>query len=286
MPDTSELIVATSPPAAQTYVDWNSVLGGALVASALSFVLFAFGSGAGLLSVSPYSWNNPSGTTLSILAVAWFVFVMMNSFLAGGYFAGRMGRSIPDAKVDEIERRDGAQGLVMWALALLLGATLAFMTIGSTARSVVGAAGQAGGAAAGSAVANLSGDQVSGFVDTMLRAPAGATPAQSDDPRQEITRVFSNSISRGQVTEADRAYVAQLIARRTGIAEDEARRRVDTAIEGAKAAANKARKTAATIAFLIALSSLLAAGAAYWGAMWGGRHRDQERLGTPVSMWS
>jgi hypothetical protein len=283
MVDTTEVIVAADG-ADRPYVDWSSIVAGAAVAAALSFVLFSFGSGAGLLSVSPYSWNNPSGTALSILAVAWFVFVMIFSFLVGGYLAGRLGRSVADAKVDEIERRDGAQGLVMWALALLLGVSVAFMTVaGAAARNATNGAGQAGGAAA---ARGLSSDQVSGYVDTMLRAPAGAAGAQAEDPRAEIGRMFSDALSKGQMTNEDRNYVAQLIARRTGIPQDEARRRVDAAIEGAKAAADKARKAAATIAFLIAISSILSACAAYWAAEWGGRHRDQERRGMPLSMWS
>jgi hypothetical protein len=67
--------------------------------------------------VSPYSWNNPSATTLSIIAVAWFVIVMIGSFLVGGYFAGRFRTPI-ELRSAEREIRDGAHGLLVWALDL------------------------------------------------------------------------------------------------------------------------------------------------------------------------
>ena len=89
---TDTTTVVAMPSDRTTNFDWGSIIGGALIASALSFVLLAFGSAAGLSSVSSYSWNNPSGTTLTILGVAWVSFVMMGSLLMGGYFAGRYRR--------------------------------------------------------------------------------------------------------------------------------------------------------------------------------------------------
>lgn len=271
---TDTTIVAMPPATAHSYVDWGPVFGGALVATALSFVLFSFGSAAGVASVSPYSWNNPSLTTLSVVATAWCVVVMIASFLAGGYFAGRLRRPSGDAGPEERERRDGAHGLIVWALGLLIGAGLAAMVAGATLHGAASAVGSAGGAAAGS----LGPDRLAGIVDTMLRAAPsanGAATARGEDPRAEVTRIIATSTRSGSVSDADRTYLAQLVAARAGIAEDEARRRVDAAIEQAKDAANTARKMAALVAFLIGASSLLSAGAACWGATAGGRHRDE-----------
>jgi hypothetical protein len=95
------------------------------------------------------------------------------------------------------------------------------------------------------------------------------------DSRAEIARVFSTSaLTRGEITNDDRDYVARLVAAETRINPEEARKRVDATIEQAKAAANKARKTTAGIAFLIGALSMFAAAAAYWAAMAGGRERD------------
>ena len=57
MSDTTTVV--SVPSDRTTNFDWGAVLGGALLSSALSFVLFSFGSAAGVASVSPYSWNNP-----------------------------------------------------------------------------------------------------------------------------------------------------------------------------------------------------------------------------------
>lgn len=273
---TDTTIVAVPPAQAQSYVDWGPIIGGALVASALSFVLFSFGSAAGIASVSPYSWNNPSATTMSVVAVAWFVVVMIGSFLLGGYFAGRLRRPTGEGGSSERETRDGAHGLIVWALGLLLGAWLAFGLAGATLKGAAATAGAAGGAAA----AGMSSDRVTGYIDNMLRTAPRPADAQGrgEDPRAEIGRILSASASRGSVTTEDRTYIAQLVAARTGLSEEEARRRVDTAIEEAKKAADTARKMAAILAFLIGASSLFAAGAAYWGATAGGQHRDEAMM--------
>jgi hypothetical protein len=275
---TDTTIVAVPPAQAQSYVDWGPIIGGALLTSALSFVLFSFGSAAGIASVSPYSWNNPSATTMSVVAVAWFVVVMIGSFLLGGYFAGRLRRPAGDAGASERETRDGAHGLIVWALGLLLGAWLAFLIAGAALRATATAAGAAGGAAA----ASMPSDRIAGYIDNMLRTaprPADAQGAgRAEDPRAEISRIMTSSIARGSISAEDRTYVVQLVAARTGLSEDEVRRRVDAAIEEAKSAANAARKMAAILAFLIGASSLFAAGAAYWGATAGGRHRDEAMM--------
>ena len=65
-----------------------------------------------------------------------------------------------------------------------------------------------------------------------------------------------------------------LVAAEARIPPEEARKRVDATIEQAKAAADKARKATAGIALLIGALSMLAAAAAYWAAMAGGRERD------------
>jgi hypothetical protein len=266
MSDTT--VVAVSPDPASSYVQWGPVVGGALIASALSFILFAFGSSAGIASVSPYSWSNPSATTLSIIAVAWFVIVMIGSFLVGGYFAGRFRRPTEIATLQETEIRDGGHGLLVWALGLLIGASLAWMAASGAARTAAGAAGSAVGAVA----QNVSSESLGRISDVMLRP---AQPNANADPRAEITRLLSTSAARGEVGNDDRAYLAKVVAARAGLPEEEARKRVDAAIEQAKDAANKARKAAAILAFLIGAASLFAAGAAYWGATMGGQHRNE-----------
>ncbi len=269
MTDTTTVVAV--PSDRSTNFDWGAVIGGALIATALSFVLFAFGSAAGVASVSPYSWNNPFAMTLTMVGAAYVSVVMIGSFLVGGYFAGRYRRPAGAvASTEEGQSRDGAHGLLMWALALLVGVAVAYW---STASVVSGVSSVAGGAPA---VAARS-DGVSTAIDRMLRVgtadPAGTSAPR--DSRAEIARVFSTSaLTRGEINNDDRDYVARLVAAEARIPPEEARKRVDAAIEQAKSAAAKARKATAGIALLIGALSMLAAAAAYWAAMAGGRERD------------
>jgi hypothetical protein len=271
----SETTVVAVPSDRTTNFDWGAILGGALVASALSFVLLAFGSAAGIASVSPYSWNNPSSTTLTVIGVAWVSVVMIGSFLIGGYFSGRYRRPSGDAATQaERTARDGAHGLLMWAVSLLIGVSIAYVLASGAASGV---ATVAGGAAQGAAQ-NVSRDGVSMAVDRMLRPGPGdaANPTRIENPRGEVARVISsNALTRGEISNEDRDYVARIVATEARIPQDEARRRVDTTIEQGKQAVQTARKIAGGIAFLIGALSILAAGAAYWAATAGGRERDE-----------
>lgn len=266
----TDTTVVAVPSDRTTNFDWGAIIGGALVATALSFVLFAFGSAAGVASVSPYSWNNPSGTTLTIVGAAYVSVVMIGAFLVGGYFAGRYRRPAgAAASVEERQSRDGAHGLLMWALALLIGVAIAYSSAASVVSTVSGAAGSAVAGAARS-------DAVSSALDRMMRTnPDPANAAAPRDSRAEVARVITtNALTRGEISNEDRDYVARIVAAEARIPPDEARKRVDATIEQAKQAANTARKAAAGIAFLIGALSIFAAGAAYWAAMAGGRERD------------
>ena len=282
---TDTTTVVAMPGDRSTNFDWGAIIGGALIATALSFVLFAFGSAAGVASVSPYSWNNPSGMTLTIVGAAYVSVVMIGSFLVGGYFAGRYRRPTgTSASIEERQSRDGAHGLLMWALALLIGVAIAYW---STTAVVSGVTSAASGAVAGAARS----DAVSTAIDRMMRPAPAADPAAANAPatapagttttaaprdyRAEIARVITtNALTRGDISNEDRDYVARLVAAETRLTPEEARKRVDTTIEQAKQAAETARKAAAGIAFLIGALSMFAAGAAYWAAMAGGRERD------------
>lgn len=257
-----------------TNFDWGAIIGGALLASVLALVLLTFGSAAGLASISPYSWNNPSATTLTIIGAAWFAVVMMGSSLAGGYFTGRFRRRMGGVSREEREARDGAHGLLMWALSFAVGIVLAY----SIAQSAAQVTASAAGGAASVAAQRVPQDRVGGILDTMMRAGPGdaASPAAVENPRAEVGRILSSSaLTRGTITNEDRDYVARIVATQAKIPPDEARKRVDAAIEQGKQAAEAARKVATWTAFLIAAVSVLAAGAAYWAAGAGGREREE-----------
>lgn len=118
-------------------------------------------------------------------------------------------------------------------------------------------------------------------------APQSAAPGSQDvdtdsDPRVEAVYIAFHAMSTGEVSTADRSYLAQRVAAQAGISPSDAQTRVDafvsdiqTAETQAKAAADKARKAAAEASIYLALSMLVGAFIASISAALGGRLRDE-----------
>jgi hypothetical protein len=172
----------------RSYVDWPAIIAGAILASAISFVLFTFGTGIGLSLTSPYPGESVSPTAFAVVLGLWVLWVSVSSFIAGAYLTGRLRRRIGDASEHEVEVRDAAHGLLVWALSALIGAMLAAWIAGLTASKTADvAAGVATGASAGAAQEVASQvDPASYWTDVLLRpAPAaagqtGAAPAATN----------------------------------------------------------------------------------------------------------
>jgi len=292
MVDTTNVVVAGSGNN-RSYVDWPAIIAGAVLATAISFILFSFGSAIGLGIVSPYRGSAVTPLAAIILSAVWVVFVAASSFMAGAYLTGRMRHRFFDADERESNARDGMHGLIMWGLAVLIGAALAAGSLASLARA---GSTVAAGAAAGAATNGPSGsfDLVT---DALFRPTANATPPapmqegagpSRAETRDEVDRMLARGISRGEIVTEDRKYVAQLVARETGMSEAEAESRVNTIIDktiaDAKRAADIARKTAIMVACLTATTLLVCGVGAYWAAVRGGDHRDNARDLGP--MWS
>ncbi len=276
---TTIAVDATSEKAG--YITWGAAIAGALIASALSFVMLTFGSAVGLSLVSPWTSTASSAKWAGALAVFWIVAQQIGSFLAGGYVAGRMRSRWQEAKPDEIEFRDGIHGALVWSLGTLIGAMMVASLAGSVASTATSAVGRVAGAAVSQA------DPLSYQVDVLFRPtgqPAGGGAAAPSDPnaaKTEVLRVFANAAAAGSLSPADKSYLAQLVAQRTGLPPQEAEARVtqvsNEAARITKDAADKARKTAVATGFLTAASLLLSLAAAWWGAQRGGHHRDTAR---------
>lgn len=73
---------------------------------------------------------------------------------------------------------------------------------------------------------------------------------------------------------ADRAYLARLVAAHTGLTPADAEKRISDVITQAKAAADKARKAAASASIWLTISMLVGAFAASLAAIEGGQLRD------------
>jgi hypothetical protein len=266
---------------------WPAIIAGSFVAASVSLVLFALGSGLGFASISPWPGHGVTAKTFAITTAIWLIVMQWLSSGVGGYITGRLRTRWISTHTHEVFFRDTAHGLVMWALAtVLVAATLAtslFSAIGEGAHAAAGvASGMASGVASAAAPGNSSGVDAYG-VDKLFRGtgPSGNGQA-SMDPRVEVTHIVANSWSTGAVPDADRSYLAELVATRTGVSAADARTRVDDFVASvldaetkAKAEADAARKAAAEAAIYTALSMLVGAFIASVSAALGGRLRDE-----------
>jgi hypothetical protein len=263
------------------YVDWAAIIAGAVLASAIAFVLLAFGAAIGLTATSPFEGKGISGTALAVAIAMWVLLVEIFSFAAGGYLAGRLRQRLPEATEAEVDMRDAWHGLLVWAVGTLIGAWLAASVLSGAAKASLDAARSVGTSAATApthATANAS--DAAGYVaDKMLRVTATATEADPEVLHGEVVRVLGVGAARGAVSSDDRAYLAQLVAARTGLMQAEADKRVSDVLTQAeaavKAAADRARTASILLGFLTAASLLASAAAAWESARSGGRHRDQ-----------
>ena len=282
-------IVAAADADSGSYMDWPAVIAGAVMASAISLVLITFGSAIGLSLTSPFDNTGMSAVGLAIALGLRLVWVQVSSFMAGGYVTGRMRRRLHDATEHESDVRDGIHGLVVWGVGVLLGASILALTAGgaaSTAATAVGGAAQAAVEKMADAAQGVN--PLSRAVDTAFRTtrPDAST---SVDARNEVMAIVARGIAQGDIPEADRTYLAQVIAARTDVPPDEAKARVDTmvtsaqqAAEEAKQQAKRAKRFAVIAAFVTAASLAISAAAAFWAAGMGGRHRDE---GTVIPRW-
>ncbi len=281
-----------TPDNQRSYVDWPAIFAGAFVAASISVLLTTFGTAIGLTIISPFEGRGVSGPMVLIAIGLWTLWVAGSSNMAGGYVAGRMRRRVHDATEHESDVRDSIHGFVVWAVAALFVAGIAAMTAAGVMKtgaqagaSVVSGIAKGAGQAASSAVQQSNADPLDYITNQMMRPGAqggGAANGVGVD-RDQVAEVLRHGMSEGQLSDDDKNYLAQAISQQTGLSPEEARARVDTAIQQAQAAeqkareaAEKARKAAVISAFVVAVSLLVGAAAASWGATMGGRHRDEE----------
>jgi len=261
-----------------SYVDWPAIIAGIVLASAISVLFLSFGSAVGLSFVGFEAREGAPAWLIAIAAASWLLWTQISSFMAGGYLTGRLRRRVRDATEEESDMRDGAHGLLVWAGAALVGAMFALGGIGA-ATSTIGSAAATLTEAAGNAAEDAL-DPNAYFVDTLFRSEQ---PTDAAMARTQAGRIFAQAaLGDGTVPEADRTYLASLVAANTGLSPEDATARVDQVIanvqaarEQAEEAARVARNTAVVGAFIVAASLLISAIGAYWAAQKGGNHRDQ-----------
>jgi hypothetical protein len=257
--DARTLGTAIGQPAipSKSAASWSAIIAGAFAAAAVSLILLVLGSALGFASVSPWDGQGVSVSTFAITTAIWFIVMQWISSAFGGYIAGRLRTRWIGTNPHEVFFRDTAHGFVTWAVATV-------------------------------AVQSAVGATTPGYMygmDRLLRPadPATASTQSGSDLRTEVTHVIAQAVAtNGTVSDADRAYLANLVAAKTGVSAEEAKMRVNDFIATAnavkdqvKAAADSARKAAAKTAVFGALSLIIGAFIAAAAAALGGHLRDE-----------
>jgi hypothetical protein len=294
-------------------VSWGAITAGAAAAASLSLILLILGVGLGLSSVSPWARDGVSATTFGVSTIVWLTLTQLLASAMGGYLAGRLRTRWTDVHTDEVYFRDTAHGFLAWAVASLATAALLTSVIGSIlsggvqagaslASGVASSASSAVGAAAASAgMAHGSDGGTTGyFVDSLFRRDVTAAPTEGsagsavsaqaveragNKDTAEVSRIFMNVSLSEPLPAEDIRYVGQIVAQRTGLAQQDAEKRVADVYARAQAkvrnaevatrdAADKARKASAYSALWLFVSLLVGAFVASLAATYGGRSRD------------
>jgi hypothetical protein len=287
-------VIVPNESAPRTPFSWSAAIAGALAAIAVTFIIVALGSGIGLSFASPYS--GPSAPTMTVAAAVWLVMAETMGFATGGYLAGRLRSPAHDGVIGETTFRDAAQGLIVWAIGVVAMALLAgwvsIFAAGTTAQVAATTASRSEpvNATAASAptdyfvdllfrpspsTATAAGQRPAG-ADTVGIAAAGGQPALNSEARAEITRILALSVVQGRIDDGDRAYLAHVVAMRTGLSPDEAQRRVSEVEAKARDAADKVAKAGAYFSFWVFMALLFGGTAATLAGILGGQLRDAE----------
>src|SRR5579872_6502555 len=168
-------------------VSWGAVIGGAFVASALYLILLALGAGFGLSAVSPWSNVGLTATAAGAIAIAWLVIIEIIASAFGGYLTGRLRTKWALIHTDEVFFRDTANGLLSWAVALVVSVTFlasasAFLSSGAPFRQPL-----------------ENPDSNAYFVDSLFRSDHVAAENKDVASLEEAGRIFDRSLAQGQL---------------------------------------------------------------------------------------
>jgi hypothetical protein len=298
----------------QSAVSWPAIAAGTVAAAALTLLLIAFGAGLGLSSVSPWSDSGVSAATFKTGTGIYLVIVAVMSSAVGGYLAGRLRTKWIGVHTNEVFFRDTAHGFLAWAFATLIGATAltsatSYLANG-TAAALGGAASAAGrsvnpadiyvdklfrpnpnaaaqAAAPAAPAADTGGSNPTPSGNAASGAPSGANPSAANNAqtRAEVVRLWTSDFrDNSGLSAADKSYVAQVVAARTGMSQADAEKRVNDVVTEAKTALDDTRKGAAKLSFWLTAAMLFGAFAASLAAVEGGSLRDgtwNDRILTP-----
>jgi len=266
-------------------ISWAAVIAGTIVATAVATMLTVLGSGLGLMAVSPFSMDNPSPMTFTIMTAIWLIVTQWVSAFVGGYLAGRLRPSITGMDAREIGFRDTASGFVTWALtSLFLVSIIAiggFSLISHVSRAATELTSSAAQGVLQPVAQEFDPSQaITYFSDVLMRPAQPSMPTHDGTAKVEAGRILAMSAF-GAISHDDRSYLVEIVTANTGLGRAEAERRVDDVLVRVNDAREKVKETAeaarkATSGFLLYtfFSMVIGAFIACVAGAIGGKQRD------------
>ena len=166
--------IISDDPVGQRF-NWTAAFAGALVATAVNFLLITLGSGVGLALMSARDATSPTFLTLGAI---YFLAAQAFGFAVGGHLAGRLiGPAIETSREEEF--RACAHGMTVWALGVVATATMIYLS------ALIAGSAATQGALAGNASQSAQGPaaEVTGYWVDMLFRPANEVHASLDGIR-------------------------------------------------------------------------------------------------------
>lgn len=259
----------TTDPVVRTDIGWSAVFAGAVAGAGLAAVLDAFGAAIGLaVSSTAPTWRDAS-FALAFLSGLYLILAALVSYGFGAWVAARL-RPTAVFTPEQRELHDGYRGLVVWGLMTV--ATVILLALAATGLPRLAAP---SGSSSGPS-ASVAGENIIAFdLDRLFRDQRTPRPAADMAyVRSEAARILLTTSSHRGMLPDDRAYLARLVERTTGLAPAEATARVNAVATSAKQNIDRARNSGVIIAFMSAAAVLIGAIAAWFASIGGGRQRD------------
>jgi hypothetical protein len=243
-------------------VSWAAIVGGAFVAAAMALILVALGAGFGFSMVSPWANAGAGAATVTGLAIFWLIITQILASAFGGYVAGRLRTRWVQVHTDEVYFRDTAHGLLVWAVGLVITASL----LGTAATSLAGSTATRGNSRESTAANDY-------FVDSFLHT--NNPPTNDASQRGEVASILAHSLLQKNLSPTDETYLSQIVSARTGLSKADADKRVEQIFSDAQQSADKTRKAIAHLSLWVFVALLSGAFSASYAATIGGRQRDR-----------
>jgi hypothetical protein len=268
--ETLETDVSGAPPAVRAIplpafprISWGAIFGGAVAGLAIWMLLYTLGLALGLSAVDPE--NTGSLRSSGLFTGIWSAITPLIALFVGGWVASQAA-GVLDRKSGDIH------GLVMWGVALLLGAALTFTALGSIVgglASVGKSAVQAGGGAlsglagqmgeAGGAF-GIDADDALGPVNQRLQSE-GKPPVTAAQVRAATRDVVQDAVRQGRL---DRSLLVSALSQNTALSQADVEE-VATRLEGQWSQARARAGQLTERAQAGALRAADATGKAFWG---------------------